>query len=190
MRRPGGPELRFILTLAGFALVAVLGYRDEYLGPVLVPLRTLTADLTLTLIRALGLDAVRHGTVISHSAGFAYQISRGCTGVIPALLLAVGVLAWPGVGRRKLFAVALGVPLVLGLNQVRLVHLFYMGVRRPELFGFAHEVLWETVMVSAVFGLWLGFTRWTGAPAERRGGTSTPSDRTASAWHGHSACDV
>jgi exosortase H (IPTLxxWG-CTERM-specific) len=149
--------------MAGFVLVAVLGYRDEYLGPVLVPLRAATAEMALTLIRSIGLDAVRNGTVISHTAGFAYEISRGCTGVIPALLLAVGVLAWPGAGSRKLLAVVLGIPLLLELNLIRLVHLFYLGVRRPELFGVAHEVIWEAVMVLAVFALWLGFTRWTGS---------------------------
>jgi exosortase/archaeosortase family protein len=119
--------------------------------------------MALTLIRSLGLDAVRDGTVISHSAGFAYEISRGCTGVIPALLLAVGVLAWPGAGSRKLLAALLGILLLLGLNLIRLVHLFYLGVRRPELFGIAHEVIWQAVLVLTVFALWLGFTRWTGS---------------------------
>ena len=171
-----GPVVKFVAILATFVLAALLGYRDEYLGPVLVPLRTLTAQAALTLIRGVGLDGVRQGTIISNSSGFAYEISRGCTGVIPALLLAVAVLAWPGAGSRKLIALALGIPLLLGLNLIRLVHLFYLGVRRPEFFSFAHEVVWEATIVLAVFALWLGLTRWTGlAPEESlRGGRGSP----------------
>jgi exosortase/archaeosortase family protein len=160
--QPAGPAVRFAGILAGFTVAALLGYRDEHLGPVLLPLRTLTAEAALTLIQAVGLEATREGTAIRHAAGFAFEISRGCMGLIPALFLAVGVMAWPGERRRKLLALLAGIPLLLGLNLVRLAHLFYLGVRRPESFRFAHEAAWEGAMVVAVFCLWLGLTQWTG----------------------------
>ncbi len=160
--RLAGPAVRFIAILAAFAVAAWLGYRDEYLGGVLVPLRQLTAQAALMVIQAIGLDAARDGVVIRHAGGFAYEISRGCMGVIPALFLAVGVLAWPGESRRKLAALLVGIPFLLGLNLARLAHLFFLGVRRPGQFGFAHEVGWEAAMVIAVFGLWLGLTAWAG----------------------------
>lgn len=165
MTRSPSPAGRFVATLAVVAFVAWFGYRDEYLGPVLVPLRQLTAQAALALAQSLGLDAVRVGTVVQHPGGFAYEISRGCMGVIPALILGVGVLAWPGVGSRKAIALLVGIPLLLGLNLIRLGHLFYLGVRRPDQFHFAHEVGWEAVVVLAVFGLWLGATSWAGSSA-------------------------
>jgi exosortase/archaeosortase family protein len=160
--RPAMPAVRFAGIMACFTVLALLGYRDVYLGPVLLPLRTLTAQAALALIQAIGLEAMREGAVIRHAAGFAYEISRGCMGVIPALFLAVGVTAWPGDRWRKSVALLLGIPLLIGLNLVRLVHLFYLGLRRPESFRFAHEVAWEGAIVLAVFCLWLGLTRWTG----------------------------
>jgi exosortase/archaeosortase family protein len=159
------PAGRFVATLAIVAFVAWLGYRDEYLGPVLVPLRQLTARAALAVVQTIGIDAMRVGTVVQHPSGFAYDISRGCMGVIPALILAAGVLTWPGVGNRKAIALLVGIPLLIGLNLVRLGHLFYLGVRRPDHFHFAHEVGWEAAVVLAVFGLWFGATSWAGSPA-------------------------
>jgi exosortase/archaeosortase family protein len=162
MTRSLQPAGRFIATLAIVALAAWLGYRDEYLGPLLVPLRQLTAQAALVLVQSIGLDAMRVGTVVQHPGGFAYEISRGCMGVIPALILGVGVLAWPGVGARKAIALVVGIPLLLGLNLIRLGHLFYLGVRQPDHFHFAHEVGWQAAVVVAVFGLWFGATFWAG----------------------------
>jgi exosortase/archaeosortase family protein len=168
--RPAG---RFVATLAIVALVAWLGYRDEYLGPVLVPLRQLTAQAAVALVQSIGLDAVRVGTVLQHPGGFAYEISRGCMGVIPALILTAGVLAWPGQGSRQAIALLVAVPLLLGLNLIRLGHLFYLGVHRPEVFRFAHEVAREGALVAVVFLLWLGATAWAGIPLRTANARST-----------------
>ncbi len=72
--------------------------------------------------------------------------------------LAVAICAYRSTWRLKAVGVALGVPLLLGLNMMRLVHLFYLGVYRPQLFHVAHAYAWQAVMVAAVFILWLAWT--------------------------------
>ncbi|UCF20196.1 MAG: hypothetical protein JSU87_01955 [Gemmatimonadota bacterium] len=151
---------RFVLSLAVFAGVVPLIFRDEVMGPVLLSLRVLTARATLTLIHWIGLEAVREASAIYHPGGFAYQISRGCMGLVPAALLGVAVLAYPGELRRKLAALAVTLPLLFGLNFVRLVHLFYLGVNRPGLFHLAHTVLWQAAIVLGVFTAWLACIAW------------------------------
>jgi exosortase/archaeosortase family protein len=158
-------NLRLVLSLAVFVAFVLLAFRDEVMGPALVPLRTLTAQATLGLIHWAGMEAIREASAIYHPGGFAYEISRGCLGLVPVGVLAVSVLAHPGSLRPKLTGLALGVPLLVGLNLVRLVHLFYLGVRQPGLFHFAHQVVWQAVIVAAVFVLWLG---WTGCAARWR----------------------
>jgi len=44
------------------------------------------------------------------------------------------------------------------VNLVRLVHLYYLGVYRADLFHLAHRVVWQVVMVLAVFALWYSAT--------------------------------
>ncbi len=153
-------NLRAAVSLTIFVGVVLLVFRDEVLGPALVPLRIATARTVLGLIRLAGMAAVREASAIYHPGGFAYEISRGCIGLVPAGILTVTTLAHPGQLRRKMQALAVAIPLLLGLNLLRLLHLFYLGVNQPELFHLAHQVLWQAAIVLAVFTLWLGATRW------------------------------
>lgn|GEM_PF-727474 len=163
-------NLRFVLALAVIAGLLLLDSREEMLGPVLLPLRTLTAKTALALIQWLGMEAVRQACAIYHPGGFAYEISRGCIGLVPIAFLVVSVLAYPGNQRSRLAGLALGVLFLVVLNLIRLVHLFYLGVHQPQLFELAHKVLWQAVIVLAVFALWIVCTTrldLRGTPAQR-----------------------
>ena len=169
-------NLRFVAVMVGFAGVALLTYREDVLGALLAPLTTWTARVTLALLYWLGIAATRMATVVSHPSGFAYEIHYRCTGFLPVAFLMTAILAYPGCWRRKLVGLAVGVPVLIALNLTRLVHLFYLGVHHPATFDFAHTVLWEGLFVFAIFGLWVGWTRWINAP----------TDGNASARKGHS----
>lgn len=160
LRLPGRLNLRFLLALAIFAGVVPVVFRDELMGSALFTLRVLTARATLVFIHWSGMEAVREASAIFHPGGFAYQISRGCMGLVPAALLGVAVLAYPGERRRKAVALAVGIPILFALNFVRLVHLFYLGVYRPDTFHLAHTVLWQVGIILGVFLTWLGCIAW------------------------------
>lgn len=153
-------SLRFALVLAAFAAAAALIFREEIVGPFVVPLRVLTARGALALIQVSGMEAMREASAIYHAGGFAYEISRGCVGLVPAGFLIVGVLAYPGPLKNKVTALIFAVPLLFAINMTRLVHLFYLGVHRADLFHAAHRVVWQVVIVLAVFTLWLIATHY------------------------------
>ena len=52
-------------------------------------------------------------------------------------------------------AVALGVPLLLLLNGVRLVSLFYIGHWWAQAFETAHLLVWQSLLVFLTLLLWL-----------------------------------
>lgn len=160
LRAPGRAELRFVLALLTLAGVMLLIYRDEIVGPAVMPLRVLTAKTVLMLLHGFGIDAVREASAIYHSGGFAFEISRGCMALIPALFLGAGIAAYPGGLRVKFVGWVVAIPLLLILNFTRLVHLFYLGVYRPEVFELAHRVIWEGAIVLAVIALWLAWVVW------------------------------
>ncbi len=124
----------------------------------------LTARTTTWLLHRLGLEAVRTAAVIHHPGGFAYEIYYRCTGVLPAAILAILILAHPGPWRRKWLGVAAGIPLLVALNLVRLVHLFTLGVHSPGVFDLAHGFVWEAVLLAATLALWWLWRRWAARP--------------------------
>jgi exosortase H (IPTLxxWG-CTERM-specific) len=154
-------NLRFACILTLYLGVVLLTDRDEVLGPILAPLTLFTADATYFLLSWLGVDAVREGNVIAHAQGFAYQIYYSCTGFILMLSLAVSILAYPSRLTEKTVGIALGVPILFVLNQVRLVHLFYVGIFDAEQFEYVHHVLWEYLMILIVASLWLSWASWS-----------------------------
>ncbi|NIR45335.1 MAG: hypothetical protein GWN99_13030 [Gemmatimonadetes bacterium] len=164
--------LRFVSIVATFAVGVAVGFRDEFVGPLLLPLRVLTARAVLVIVQGAGIDAFRDVSALYGPGGFAYQISRGCLGLVPVAFLVVGVLAYPGERRRKLQALAVGVPALFALNLARLVHLFYLGVYRPDLFSLAHQLFWQAGIVAAVFLVWvaaIGYLETNGRPSTSAG---------------------
>lgn len=120
----------------------------------------LVASLTQAGLNVLGVAAERMGTVLYVPGGFSYDITIGCTGLMPAAVLIVAILASPGSRAAKRRGLALGLPLVLSINLLRLVHLFWIGTHTPRYFGLAHTSLWEASLVLCTFAIWLVWTRW------------------------------
>jgi exosortase H (IPTLxxWG-CTERM-specific) len=164
-----------VAIVAGAALACWAGYRDEVVGPLVRPLEALAARSTALMVHGVGVQALRAGTVVYHPGGFAFQISRGCLGVVPLVLLAAGILAYPASGRKKLWGLVAGLPALAALNLVRLAQLFVTGVRWPGAFDVAHAVVWQVIVVLATLGIWLAWVRWADAagplqvPARREG---------------------
>ena len=63
--------------------------------------------------------------------------------------------------RFKLPAIALGICLVLVVNLVRLVGLFWVGVYYPDAFAVAHDYVGQSMVVLSAAGYWLLWMRRT-----------------------------
>jgi exosortase/archaeosortase family protein len=154
------PTGRFVMKAAAFLVLFLMVYRDDLLGRLLGPWEELTAQATLVLLHFLNVEAVRVGSQIHHPAGFAYEVYYRCTAVLVVALLAALTLATPASVRSKLIGLGAGIPVLVGLNLIRLVQLFYTGVFHPELFDLAHGVVWELILMLATLGIWWKWSRW------------------------------
>lgn len=113
------------------------------------PLRSITADLTLALLHALGFPAVKEGFDTIRLNGIAWaQIILACT-AIQSVAIFVGVVFSVKVeARRRLLALLISVPVIYLLNIVRV-----------------------TFTIAAWGNQWLQIgpdlvTQWSGKPAE------------------------
>lgn len=167
-------SLGFLGALAALGAAVPAFYREEVLAAPLAPLVAATARVTHWLIGLAGMSAELDGVTISAPGGFAYEVYFRCTGFLPVVCLAVAVLAHPAPWRRRLAGLLVGVPVLLGLNLVRLVHLFQLGVSWPQVFEVAHSVVWEAAIVVAVASVFLGYLAWCGAAGGSAGRRPVP----------------
>lgn len=129
-------------------------------GRLLAPVTELLATLVQSLLAWTGTQALRHGAFLYVPGAFAYEIVIGCTGLLPAAVLAMAILGSPGTAAAKRRGLLVGVPLVLAVNLLRLAHLFYLGVHWPRLFAPAHTLGWEGTIVLITFAVWLAWAKW------------------------------
>ena len=76
------------------------------------------------------------------------------TGFWPVLLLSCLIIVAESDLRSKGGLLLIGCGLLMLLNLVRLLSLFWVGVDAPAYFALAHSVLWPLAMISAILGLW------------------------------------
>lgn len=141
-------------------------------GRWLEPFGELLASLVQLAMAWTGIDTLRHGAFLYAPGAFAYEIGIGCTGLLPAAVVATVILASPGTPASKGWGLAVGVPLVLLVNVVRLAHLFYLGMHSPAQYEQAHLIWWEGVLVAVAFAVWLVWSRAGGVSRSLRPGRS------------------
>ena len=84
------------------------------------------------------------------------------------------IWASPGTARQRLAGIGIGVPLLLALNLLRIVHVYVIGATRPQLFDFFHGVVWEALIVAAVVGIWWTWLEATRSETRRPAGNIAP----------------
>src|SRR5262245_49079029 len=116
--------LRAILfmALAYAGMMVVLFLAADSLRPRLVDL---TARCTASILTLLGGGADASGSLVTSRYG-SVEIIYECTGIFPVVILAAAILAFPSAWRSKIIGLGLGIPIILLLNQVRLISLVFI----------------------------------------------------------------
>jgi len=155
---------RFLLLFAVFLLVFYVAVAIRPVNDaVVVPFTALIARVSGSVLRALGEPVSVTGTVIS-SARFSVNIENGCNGLETALLLAAAVLAFPAGWKERAAGFFGGFAVVQVVNLVRVASLFWIGAHHAALFGSAHTLVWQTIVVLCGVGF---FVLWASRVSKR-----------------------
>lgn len=156
--RSNRPALRFVawfvLSIAVFSLLFQIPWVDAYL---VLPMTELLARISSTLLNVIGFDTAVTGTVIAGGEGFSVNILKGCNGAYVVAIFLSAVLAFPATWKEKALGALIGIPAVQGINLVRIVSLYYIGVRHPDLFERFHYHVWQTIVILLSMGVWLAW---------------------------------
>lgn len=153
--------LRFVVILAAATGVFnSLFYLWFSKGHLFASYLGLNAEFCAMALRVLGDDATVIGTSIVASR-FSLDISLGCDGIQSSAFFAFAVLASPlRVSRSgRALAVVLGTLVLLTMNLVRIITLFYTGVYFPSAFGMMHFEVWQAVFIFLPILLWIVWVR-------------------------------
>lgn len=145
-----GIAIGILAVAPGIEHWAVLGT----VGSVSATLRLATFEPTIS------------GTTITLGS-LALRIIPECTPLMPGLLLATAMLAYPSPWPWKLAGIGAGVVVLWLFNVLRMLALFGTLAWWPGSFKFMHVYLWQTItllVVCALFLVWLRFAPPRGSP--------------------------
>jgi len=159
--------LRFVVVLVLLMVVFnVLFYAwlsktkafDSYLA--------LNAKVSASVLWLFGEQASARGVAVT-SPRFALSIKRGCDAIQASVFFALLVAASPlavGVTRRAVWMIG-GTALLLLINLVRIVSLYYAGIFfSPTMFEVMHVEVWQVAFILMPILLWLFWIRRVSRP--------------------------
>ena len=154
--------LRFVVLLAlcmvGFNILFILWLTpSEFFHTYL----RLNAGASATVLQVLGDDASVTGTSIT-SPRFSVNIQRGCEAIQVSAFYIFAVLLWPlpASWRQRAMGMAVGTLLLLTLNLVRIVSLYYIGIYFPSAFEPVHIDVWQPAFIVLALFFWVIWVRW------------------------------
>lgn len=170
--------LRFFLLFLGIQLSLFLVNMLNWVQlHVVLPWTALLARISAGLVTWFDASAAAQGKVLwNTTTGFGVSIEPGCNGIEACIVLCAAILAFPARWRSKLVGLLVGCVAVQALNVVRVISLFYIGQWNTAAFNFAHEFLWQGLIMLDVLIVWLLWVRRTTRDDDRGDDPPPPKD--------------
>ncbi len=155
------PVLRFVLVF-----VVLIGAFNVYFyvwfskSEAFASYLHLNAEVSGVILRVFGESVSVAETSIS-TPRFALNIKRGCDAIQASVFFVFLVLASPlrTPLLKRLPAVVVGMALLLLINLVRIISLYYIGVYFPGAFKTMHVEVWQALFIFLPLFLWVLWVR-------------------------------
>ncbi len=155
------PVLRFVLLLTGL-MILFNAFFYLYLSKadIFESYLRLNAQASAAILRLLGNGAKASGTAINAPA-FSMTIRTGCDAIQASAFFVLIVLSSPVPVRlsAKLPWLIFGTLVLLTVNIVRIVSLYYVGVFYPKAFDTMHVEVWQPAFIFLPLCLWFIWLR-------------------------------
>jgi exosortase/archaeosortase family protein len=113
----------------------------------------------------LGFPVDRVGTNLL-SGDFVVDVSPACSGAVPSMIYLSAVFAYPASVRAKMIGTAIGLGIIHGVNLVRVVALFLIGLFARQFFHDTHVYVAQALVIAIAVATWLF---WAGRFADAPG---------------------
>ena len=148
------PIIRFVLvtliSIVGFYVLIHVEFVDEKL---IQPYTHFVATASRAALRLFGISAGGSGTLIV-SPEFSVNIKNVCNGLEVTAILFATILAFPATIKSKLIGLAIGYPVIFVVNLARVVVLFFLGFKQPQIFDTVHYFYSQAFVIIATVAVW------------------------------------
>ncbi len=157
------PTVRFVVLFGlGVGVVYWLLRQEAVSRAVVLPFTESIATCSGFLISLLGTPVHVSQRVVS-GAGFSISIENNCNAIFEIGFFLVAVVAYPAAWRGRLWAFLIGPPLLYAVNLLRVLGIFYVGARYPDLFDEVHLYVAQSFFILCIALLWLAWVRRFGS---------------------------
>ncbi|MCP4569727.1 MAG: exosortase H [FCB group bacterium] len=143
--------LLFILTI--LVLFTLIMVKPVYFK-VVVPFNNFLAWSSGAVLGLLGTDNISVSGTQVVAPGMGLNIAEGCNGIYALSIIIAGVMAFPARIKQKLIGLALAIAVIMILNYIRILTLWYFGIYSDFLFNTMHLYVWEFVIIALGAGVW------------------------------------
>jgi exosortase H (IPTLxxWG-CTERM-specific) len=153
--------IRFFAWFVGLlTLLFLLELTPPVQAYFVMPWTNMLASISTFIVTLFDPNVVATGNVMQNNVnGFAVAIEAGCNGVEAAIVLVAAMLAFPAPWRYRVLGIAIGIAAVQLLNIVRVISLFYIGQWDFSVFEWAHQYVWQALIMLDVLVVWLIWVR-------------------------------
>ena len=113
----------------------------------------------------IGFQVIISGTNLA-SGDFVVDVSPACSGAVPSMIYLSAVFAYPTNVRAKMVGAAIGFAIIQGVNLLRVIALFLIGLFAREYFHDTHVYVAQALVVAIAVATWLF---WAGRFADAPG---------------------
>ena len=142
------------LILGGSLLLSLCVYFGILADSIVAQIAVWTAVSTSYALNTLGFSTTVTGTILSSNT-FSVIIVAECTAIGPLILFMGAVSAYPSKLKSKAIGFLIGLLALTGINLIRIMSLFWIGLTFPQYLNVAHLLVWQSLIIIFAIVLWL-----------------------------------
>ena len=146
--------------LALLALFSTISYVDETVfdGAGMRPITVGSATVVAASMNLFGADVTHNGSKL-HYRSRSFDIIPECTSIEVLGMFTAAVLAFPAAWATQWRGLAIGLSILMAINQLRIVTLVVIGAHSDRALDIGHIYVWPVIVVGITIGIWLSWIR-------------------------------
>ena len=146
--------VRLYLSFGAAILFFIIAFQFDFVhNNVVVPFTSFVSHCSSILMNIFGAGSKVTGNTLSTSE-FSINVVDGCNGVYATAILISGVIAYPSKLSQKAIGILLGFAAVFFVNLIRVISLFYLGLRFPDIFQEVPVYVWQPIIIIWAIIVW------------------------------------